>query len=305
MTEAAAPAPRAAPGPPSTPPSTPPFAPPGLWAIVLAPAALAVVFLLQPPALIEAWPFEGTTPMSFVLMAAMLAAAAASTAVPVLLRRYGALEGVGLDVAATFLPIGVFTALLGTFGANADYSLLAVVSAAGLFGGWVTYRRSQRIPSVDTRPMPRPVRAAFVVFTGALAVVGVLLVIRLENVLPWSVPPDLSTFFGFMFLGAATYFWHGLRGGTWDDAIGQLAGFLAYDLVLAVPLLERLPAIDPALAPSLWLYLAVIASSAVLAAWYLLLDPRWRLVGRRRPGATPGGTPAHPPDPVREVTTSV
>jgi hypothetical protein len=275
VTEAAATARRAA--------TAPPFSPPALWAIAAAPAILAAVFLWQPPALLDAWPFEGTTPMSFVLMGAMLAAAAASTGLPALLRRYGALEGVGLDVAATFLPIGVFTALLGTFGANADYSLLAVVAAVGLFGGWVTYRRAQRLPGVDTRPMPRPVRAAFGVFTAALVLVGALLVVRFENILPWNVPPDLSTFFGFMFLGAAAYFWHGLQGGTWDDAIGQLAGFLAYDLVLAVPLLERLPTIDPAFAVSLWLYLAVIASSGALAAWYLLIDPRWRLVAPRAP----------------------
>lgn len=127
--------------------------------------------------------------------------------------------------------------------------------------------------------------------------VGVLLVVRVSNVLPWNVPPDLSTFFGFMFLGAATYFWHGLRGGTWDDAIGQLAGFLAYDLVLVVPLLGRLPSIDVSFAVSLWLYLAIIVSSAVLATWYLLLDPRWRIIGRRRAGATP--------ESVREVTTRV
>jgi hypothetical protein len=149
--------------------------------------------------------------------------------------------------------------------------------------------------------MPRPVRAAFVVFTAALVVVGVLLVIRLANVLPSNVPPDLSTFLGFMFLGAATYFWHGLRGGTWDDAIGQLAGFLAYDLVLAVPLLGRLPGIDPGFAVSLWLYLAVIVSSAALAIWYLLLDPRWRLVGRRSAGASPHDPSASVP----EVTTRV
>jgi hypothetical protein len=37
----------------------------------------------------------------------------------------------------------------------------------------------------------------------------------------------------------------------------------------------------------------VVVSSAVLAAWYLLLDPRWRLVAARPAGS------------VREVTTGV
>ena len=265
---------------------------PVLVSLVVLPAILAVVFLLQPPALVEVWPFDGTTPMSFVLMASMLAAAAASTGVPVLLGRYGALAGVGLDVASTFLPIGVFATVLGIFGADADQSLLAVVAAIGLFGGWVTYRRTERLPSVDGRPMPHPVRIAFLAFVGSLVVVGGLLVARFSNVLPWSVPPDLSTFFGFMFLGAAAYFWYGLRKPTWDNAIGQLAGFLAYDLVLIVPFLERLPTIDPAFAISLWLYLLVVIISGALAVWYLVLSPRWRIVL-----AAPSN------DPVREVTT--
>jgi hypothetical protein len=266
---------------------TPPFPVPVLASLVALPGLVAGVFALQPPALVEAWPFEGTTPTSFVLMASMLAAAAASTGVPVLLGRYGALAGVGLDVASTFLPIGVFATLLGIFGADAGQSLLAVVAAVGLFGGWLTYRRAQLIPDVDRRPMPRPVRLAFMVFTGSLVIVGALLVVRVSNILPWSVPPDLSTFFGFMFLGAATYFWYGLRAPTWDNAIGQLAGFLACDLVLIVPFLERLPTIDPAFAVSMWLYLLVVVSSAALATWYLLLDPRWRILGPRASASVP------------------
>jgi hypothetical protein len=268
---------------------TQPFPTSALAALVVAPAVLAVVFALQLPALVAAWPFDGTTPMSFILMASMLAAAAASTAVPVLLRRYGALAGVGLDVASTFLPIGVFSVVLGIFAADADHSLLAVIAASALFGGWVMYRRSQQIPSVDNRPIPRAVRLAFTVWVTALVVVGGLLVARFENILPWAVTPDLSTFFGFMYLGAASYFWYGLRQPTWDNAIGQLAGFLAYDLVLVVPLLERLPTIDPAFATSLWMYLAVVVSSGVLAVWYLLLSPTWRLI-RGRAGAVPGVT---------------
>jgi len=264
-----------------------------LWGLVAVAAILSVLFLVQPPVLLDLWPFEGTTSMSFVLMASMLAAAAFSTGVPLILGRFGALAGVGLDVASTFLPIGVFATLLGLFGAHPEQSLLAVAAAVALFAGWVLYRRSQAIPSVDGRPMPRPVRLAFRTFTGALVVVGGLLVARIPSVLPWSVPPDLSTVFGFMFLGAATYFWYGLQHPTWDNAVGQLAGFLAYDIVLIGPFLERLPTVDPAFAVSLWLYIAVVVASAVLAVWYLLLDPRWRVVGGRARDAVP------------EVTTSV
>jgi hypothetical protein len=44
--------------------------------------------------------------------------------------------------------------------------------------------------------------------------------------------------FGLVFLGAATYFIYGALDPHWGNAIGQLAGFLAYDLVLLAPFLS-------------------------------------------------------------------
>src|SRR5881392_3773200 len=41
--------------------------------------------------------------------------------------------------------------------------------------------------------------------------------------------------FGLIFLGAATYFIYGALDPHWGNAVGQLAGFLAYDLVLLSP----------------------------------------------------------------------
>ena len=102
------------------------------------------------------------------------------------------------------------------------------------------------------------------------------------------MPAELSTFFGFLFLGSAAYFWYGLRRPASDNAIGQLAAFLAYDIVMIVPLVQRLPTVEPAQALSLWLYVAVVVGSAVIATWYLLLDPRWRLWSRGIPAAAGG-----------------
>ena len=42
-----------------------------------------------------------------------------------------------------------------------------------------------------------------------------------------------------MFLGSATYFAYGIVRPRWTNAGGQLAGFLAYDLVLIVPFMTR------------------------------------------------------------------
>jgi hypothetical protein len=38
--------------------------------------------------------------------------------------------------------------------------------------------------------------------------------------------------FGLIFLGAATYFIYGALDPHWGNAVGQLAGFLAYDLTI-------------------------------------------------------------------------
>jgi hypothetical protein len=61
---------------------------------------------------------------------------------------------------------------------------------------------------------------------------------------------------------------------VWGNAKGQLAGFLAYDLVLIVPFARLWPT-SPSL--SLAVYLAVIAASALLAVWYLAFSARYRL----------------------------
>ena len=98
--------------------------------------------------------------------------------------------------------------------------------------------------------------------------------------MPWSITPELSTLFGLMFLGAAAYFAFGLVEPRWENAGGQLAGFLAYDAVLIVPFVQRLPTIDPALRLNLVIYTAVVATSAILAIWYLGLDRRTRLTAQ-------------------------
>lgn len=85
-----------------------------------------------------------------------------------------------------------------------------------------------------------------------------------------------------MFLGAAVYFVYGLVDRRWENAGGQLAGFLAYDVVLVVPFLLRLPTIEAELLPNLVIYLVVVIASGILAAWYLLLNPVTRV--RLRPG---------------------
>ena len=57
----------------------------------------AAAFFLQLPFVVNLWPFPGTTPLTFIFISSIFAAAAASTLWAVASRTYGALAGIGLD----------------------------------------------------------------------------------------------------------------------------------------------------------------------------------------------------------------
>jgi hypothetical protein len=110
----------------------------------------------------------------------------------------------------------------------------------------------------------------FAVFVVLLLIVSSLLLAR-ASVLPWPVTGDQSTAIGLMFLGAAAYFAFGLVEPCWENAGGQLAGFLAYDLVLIWPFLKRLPGVPAEFRVELVVYTVVVTYSGLLAAYYLFV----------------------------------
>ncbi len=240
-------------------------------------AVFAVAFVFQIRPLIEVWPFAGTTPMSHIFIGSILAAAAASTAWCVFASSDRALAGLALDYIAILVPFAVLLVISAAGGAGLAFASLAVACVAGAAFGVMLLRRALNRPWQDPRPMPRIVRAAFAFFIGALVIVGGLLVAQVPNILPWTVTPELSTLFGIMFLGAAAYFTFSLIEPRWENAGGQLAGFLAYDIVLIIPFLQRLPTIDDQLRLSLVIYTGVLILSGAIAAWFLWTDARTRL----------------------------
>jgi hypothetical protein len=160
-------------------------------------------------------------------------------------------------------------------GGGPSLFLLALVVTAA-FGAWLLWT-TVRQPALDRRATPRPVLVGFAVFVAVLVLAGSLLVLRLPDILPWPVTPELSVVGGLIFLGAAVYFGYGLVRPGWTNAGGQLAGFLAYDLVLILPFLARLPGIPDKWRFSLVAYTAVLVVSGALAAWYLFISRETRL----------------------------
>ncbi|CAG0932961.1 hypothetical protein TFLX_02823 [Thermoflexales bacterium] len=246
---------------------------------------LAVAFFLQLPFAVNLWPFTGTTPLTYIFIASIFAAAAASTLWAVSTRNYGALAGIGLDYLIILAPVAIFSLQLGVSTGNSQLTTYGIVCVFGaLFGLWLL-RWSIRIPIDTTRPMPRLVRWSFVAFIIALLIVSVQLILKVPNVLPWAITPELSVVIGWMFLGAAAYFVYALLRPSWVNSAGQLAGFLAYDVVLIVPFLQRLPTVTPQFQIGLMIYTAVVAYSGLLAFYYLFIRKPTR-VWTHRPASS-------------------
>ncbi|MBP6787984.1 MAG: hypothetical protein KA170_10390 [Candidatus Promineofilum sp.] len=243
--------------------------------ISVAQLLFAAAFFVQWPPAINLWPLAGTTPLTYILLAAFFAAAAASTLWPIATGRDGALAGVGLDYLIILAPLSALFFVLAARGQSGLILYGVLLALGAVFGAWL-FRWGRRQPLDTSLPMPPLVRGSFVVFVLALLFVSVRLFLHVPT-LPWPLTPELSVIAGSMFLGAAAYFVYGLLRPSWANAGGQLAGFLAYDLVLIGPLLNRLPTIDPAFRTALIIYLVVVIYSGLLAIYYLFIHRPTRL----------------------------
>jgi len=237
----------------------------------------AIAFFFQWPFAVNLWPFEGTTPLTFIFVSSIFAAAAASTAWAVLSGNLGAIAGIGLDYLTILLPVGVFSfSLSGGDSGMVGYGILCLVGAVF---GLALFLWANRIPIPKTPPLPRPLRYIFIFFIIALAIVGGRLVLQVPDSIPWMITPELSVIMGWMFIGALTYFAYALLKPSWANAAGQLAGFLAYDIVLIVPFLQRLPNTPPEQQLGMYIYTAVVLLSGLVAIYYLFVKQETRLVG--------------------------
>jgi hypothetical protein len=250
---------------------------PFLLIVAAIQAVFAVLFLTRSPIAVELWPLPQTGEMMMIFLASIFAAAAASTAWAVLWGEPGSLVGIALDYVVIFLPLSLYALTLDPARGGGP-STFAVVTLGGVgMGVWLLWW-SWRHPLRDPRPTPTIVRAAFLVFVVALVLTGLALVVQTPNMLPWTLTPELSVVAGAIFLGAAAYFAYGFVRPRWTNAGGQLAGFLAYDLVLIVPLLTRFRSVYSGWSLSLTVYVVVIVASGILAAWYLFVARDTRII---------------------------
>ena len=236
----------------------------------------AVAFIFQWPIARAVWPLSYTNQTTFIFIGSIFAAAAASTVWCLLAKEDGALAGVALDYLTIFTPISIYMIQLASRTTNPRIAPFAAVCVAGALFGLGLLLWSIRIPIRDPRPMPRLLRVSFAIFVIALIIAGGQLVLKFPSVLPWQVTVDGQIIYGWMFLGAAAYFAYALLRPSWHNSAGQLAGFLAYDVVLIVPFILMLPTVNPRWQLNLIVYTLVVALSGLLAIYYLFINPATR-----------------------------
>ena len=237
----------------------------------------AIAFFLQIPIATNLWPYPGTTPLTFIFISSIFAAAAASTLWVVLSKNYGALVGISLDYMVILTPLSIFSAFVGAKTGSTSLYIFSALCLIGAFFGLGMLLWSRRFPIDKSLAMPHLVKWSFVIFIIALVFVSVQLFFQIPNVIPWKITPELSVVIGCMFFGAVIYFLFGVLRPSWANAAGQLLAFLAYDLVLIVPFLQRLPTVIPEHRVGQIVYIAVLIYSGLIAIFYLFVHAPTRL----------------------------
>jgi hypothetical protein len=245
-----------------------------LFGVCVVQFIFAAGYVFQLPFATRLWPLDYTSNTTFIFIGSIYAAAAASTLWALWMNEPFALAGIALDYAAIFLPVAVFAWQVS--GGRGALGIFAVVGLAAALFGLALLWWSARQPIRDPRPTPSLVRWAYVLFVITLVVVGGALVLKSPNLLPWDVPVTGQVIYGWMFLGAAAYFAFGAARPRWANAGGQLAGFLAYDIILIIPFVLMFSTVEAARLPNLIIYLIVVVGSGLLALYYLFLHPATR-----------------------------
>lgn len=192
-------------------------------------------------------------------------------------REYAAIMGGAINFFVLFFGFAAFSFSVYAANPRQPVLLFGIYCVIGFCVTLALVYLASRQKFLDARPMPRLVRYSFAFFAGVLILVGGSLALKLPNIFPWELTPQQSVLYGWIFLGAATYFIYGFVRPVWANAQGQLLGFLAYDLVLIGPFILLLFGNEPFFLTSLILYIAALMYSGALAVYYLFLKHDTRL----------------------------
>lgn len=248
-----------------------------LVGVGVAALVLAAGFFFQQPWATVLWPLPGGK-LSFGFMASILAGAGVALMWVGICGERGATASFAISFGIMFCGMAIFTLQLYEASAPQDARLLnfsiACMALTALCA--ILWRLSMTYKTIDPRPMPPSLRIPLMVEIVVLTGVGVALVLKRPDTLPWSLGPEASVIYGWAFLGLAVYYIYPLLRPTWNNTRGQLAGFLAYDLVLFTPLVGHLADVKPEHVLGLVVALSIIIVSGALSIYYLFINKATR-----------------------------
>jgi hypothetical protein len=246
----------------------------------IVPAVLAIGFIGQLDWARDLWPFE-ISQLTSVFLGSILAA----IAVPILWiaarREWAALSASALFPMLMLAGMSVYLVEEELADDAAGLIGFALAMAVGAAYALVLAVAGSRFPLRDGRPVPLVVRGSFAAFGAVLSASGIALVLGADKVLPWSVGKQTAVMAGIIFLGAASNYVYGTVRPLWGYVCPPLLGFMVYDVILLGPLINHFGDVAPEQRTSLIVYIAVLAYSAALGAYFLLINRRTRLWGAR------------------------
>jgi hypothetical protein len=248
-------------------------------AAVLA-AILSLGYLLRWPAATGTWPFP-VTPLTYTFLSAFSMGLVAALAWVAATGELVGLAGIGLTIAVGYGAMGAV--LAGMVAGPQDLAVNLVVAVVLCALGVAVLLYGLRQPPRDQRSTPRPLPAVYLVVSALLLTLGVPLLLRWPDVMPWNLELDSGALIGALFTGSAAYFAFGALRRGWANAAGPLVALLAYDLILTVPLVLHVPVARAQHVTVLLLYIAVLVSSGAVGIWMFAVDRRTRWGTRSEP----------------------
>lgn len=233
-------------------------------------------FLFRMPQALALIPWQ-LTPLSSLFLSSIFAAIAAPVIWVGLTREAAATLGGTINLGIMYSGMAVFSwQLYSADTARGNILVFGLVCATMAVVCLALTVAAAKLPYLDTRPMPALVRYSFVLFAVVLLLTGTALTRQMPNIFPWPLKPELSVFYGWIFLGAMCYFIYGALKPLWANAQGQLLGFLAYDLVLIGPYIKHFAKVSDEMRLSLTIYVSVLVYSGLLACYFLFIHPPTR-----------------------------
>jgi hypothetical protein len=243
----------------------------------------AIGFFFQMKWSTQFWPVDSDR-LSYLFVSSILAAIGTPILWIGLSREIRAMAGGAINIAITSGGFTIYSILLYIRDQQLALLLFAAAALCLFLLTIVLFVWSSHQVFIDTRPIPLTVKLSFAVFSVVLLLVGSALVVQRPNIFPWPTGPENSVFYGWIFLGAMSYFIYTLLYPVWGNTYGQLIGFLSYDLILIVPFLQHFSTVRPEMRLSLTLYTLVISYSAFLAIYYLFLNSNTRFISANLSG---------------------